>query len=121
MKTSAFFIPAKFLFFPFLMPTKFIEFTAEEVENASQLEPALEGLLRSQNLLEEIIMAYRCNEVLSRSVFVTLNTSMEGLTKTAATFGAKVESVEFIHKRGMAKLISAWQQDKVEHDTKQKN
>ena len=102
------------------MPAKFIEFSAEEIANAPQLEPALEGLLRSQNLHEEVITAFRCNEIVSRAVFVSLDTSIEGLTKTAETFGIKVSSGEFIHKREMAKLIAAWQQGKVDQDTKQK-
>ena len=102
------------------MPAKFIEFTPEEMANAPPLEPALKGLLRSQNLHEEVIMAFRCNEVLSRSVFVALDTTIEGLTKTAETFRIKVASGEFVHKREMAKLISAWQQGKVDQDTKQK-
>ena len=65
-------------------------------------------------------MAFRCNEVLSRSAFVALDTSIEGLTKTAETFGIKVASCEFVHKREMAKLIAAWQQGKVDQDTNQK-
>ena len=71
------------------MPAKFIEFTPEEMANAPPLEPGLEGLLRSQNLHEEVIMAFRVNEVLSRSVFVALDTTIEGLSKTAETFGIK--------------------------------
>ena len=37
------------------MPPKFIEFTPEEIAKAPLLEPALEGLLRSQNLHEEVV------------------------------------------------------------------
>ena len=116
----ALFVTAKFVFPLFVMPAKFIEFTPEEMANAPPLEPGLEGLLRSQNLHEEVIMAFRVNEVLSRSVFVALDTTIEGLSKTAETFGINVASGEFVHKREMAKLISAWQQGKVDQDTKQK-
>ena len=49
-----------------------------------------------------------------------MDSSEEGLTKTATAFGIRVESVEFVHKREMAKLISAWQQGEIENDTKPK-
>ena len=42
------------------------------------------------------------------------------LTKTAKAFGIKVETGQFIHKRERAKLISAWQQGNVEHETRRK-
>ena len=69
------FVALKFVFPLFVMPAKFIEFTPEEMANAPPLEPGLEGLMRSQNLHEEVIMAFRVNEVLSRSVFVALDTN----------------------------------------------
>ena len=78
------------------MTAKFIDFTADEKEKAPHLELALEGLLRGQNLQEEVNMAFRCNDVLTRSVFVALDSSEERLTKTATTFRIRVESGEFV-------------------------
>ena len=84
------------------------------------LEPALEGLLRSSNVHEEIIMAFRCQDVLSRAVFVALDTTEEGLTETATAFGIKAKGGSFEHKREMAKLIAAWQQGRIQNEVKVK-
>ena len=101
-----------------VMTAKFITFPDEQIANVPPLEPALEGLLRAQNMHDEVIMAFRCNDVLPRSVFFALDPTEEGLTKSAAAFEIRVESGEFVHKREMTKLITAWQQGKIEHDTK---
>ena len=120
--TGSSFSPSLSLFgfssFFFGMTATFIDFPDQQKENAPQLEPALEGLLRPRNPHEGVTMAFRCNHVLTRSVSVALDSSEEGHTKTAKAFDINVETEQFVHMREMAKLISAWQQGKVEHETK---
>ena len=81
------------------------------MEQAPQLDPSLE---------EEVIMAFRCQEVLTSAVFVALDSNEEGLKKTTKAFGINAESNDFVHKREMAKLVTAWQQGKIQRETKLK-
>ena len=86
-----------------------------------ELEPALEGILRSAGLHEAVISAFRVTEIDSRAVFGGLDSSEDGLRATAKQArGIDVENGEFTHKREMAKLLSAWHQAKVMAETKVK-
>ena len=97
----------------------FIDFPDEVKAKAPHLEPAQEGLLRSSNVHEEVIMAFRCKDVLSRAAIVALDTT-EGLIETATAFGIKAKNGTFEHEREMAKLIAAWQQGRIQNETKVK-
>ena len=74
---------------------QFLQFTDEQKSAAQQLDPSLEALLREVNLNEELIMAFRVQEIIDRGLFVALDTSEEGLRKTAEeAFG---EPVQMLH------------------------
>ena len=64
------------------------------MEQAPQLDPSLESLLQTANIHEEVIMAFRCQDVLTSAVFVALDSTEEGLKKTAKAFGINAESNE---------------------------
>ena len=100
---------------------QFKTFSQEEQAAAPQLEPSLESLLRSHGVHESVIMACRCQDVVTRSVFVALDSSEEGLKDTAReAFGIDV-SQGFPHKRKFAKTnFSAWKKGRLQADTKAK-
>ena len=64
-------------------------------------------------------MAFRCQDVLTSAVFVALDSTEEGPKKTA-NFGINAEGNDFVHKREMAKLVTPWQQRKIQQETKLK-
>ena len=75
---------AYFLAYSIKMSTaKFCSFTAEQQATAPHLDPSLEAVLRSHGVHDEIIMNFRCNDVLSQAVFVALDSSEEGLRSMA--------------------------------------
>ena len=90
----------------------------EQKAAAQQLDPSLEALLREVNLNEELIMAFRVQEIHDRDTFVALDTSEEGLRKTAEEAFGVDPSKWFVHKRGLAKIVKAWQTAKVQNETK---
>ena len=69
----------------------FISFPPAEMEQAPHLDLSLEGLLRTANVHEEIIMAFRCQDVLTSAFFLTLDSTEEALRKTAKAFGINAE------------------------------
>ena len=48
------------------MAAQFLQFTDEQKAAAQQLDPSLEALLREVNLNEELIMAFRVQEITDR-------------------------------------------------------
>ena len=83
----------------------------------------MESLLRSHNVHENVITACRCQDVLTRSAFINLDSTEEDLKQTAKeAFGINVRVSEssFPHKREMSKLISAWKEGRLQQDTKEK-
>ena len=85
-----------------LVVMSFISFTAEEIANAPKLEPALEGLLLSANVKQQMIYAFRVQT--SINLMVALDSTEEGVMATCKqAFGIDTKSEEFAHKRGMGK------------------
>ena len=102
---------------------QWVSFTAEQVSSAPRLEPALEALLRSHSVHENVITALRCQDILTRSVFCELDTDVAGLQKTAKeAFGIDVNADQgaFLHKKEMAKIVAAWKEGRLQSDTKAK-
>ena len=97
-----------------------LEMTAEEKATAPQLEPAFEALLRSGNIHEDVILACRVQDILDREVFVSLLHTVEGF-KEAVTAGLGINAaVGFSHSREMAKMVKAWNSEKVQVEVKTK-
>ena len=101
---------------------KFCTFTVEQQGTAPHLDPSLEAVLRSHGVHDEIIMNFRCNDVLSQAVFVALDSSEEGLRSVAKdAFGIDLSTEGgFIHKREMAKVIASWKESRIQSETKTK-
>ena len=101
---------------------KFCTCTAEQQATTPHLDPSLEAVLRSHGVHDEIIMNFRCNNVLSQAVFVALDSSEEGLRSMAKdAFGFDLSSEGgFIHKREMAKVIASWKEAQLQSETKAK-
>ena len=97
---------------------QFLQFTDEQKSAAQQLDPSLEALLREVNLNEELIMAFRVQEIFDRGLFVALDTSEEGLRKTAEEAFGVDPAIGFVHKRELAKIVKAWHTAKVQNETK---
>ena len=86
------------------LPSSSKTFSEDEQAAAPQLEPSLESLFRSRGVHEKVIMACRCQDVLTRRFFVALDSTEEGLKDAAReAFGIDV-SRGFPHKREFAKL-----------------
>ena len=105
------------------MAIQWVTFSAETLAAAPALEPSLESFLRSHNVHENVFTACRCQDVLTRSAFINLDSTEEGLKQTAKeAFGIDVNVPEnsFPHKREMSKLISAWKEGRLQQDTKEK-
>ena len=103
-------------------PSKFVSklsFSPDEIEEAEQLEPALESLLHS--LKVHVIMAMTVNESSGPRVIHRLCTGRTATLKSAARRLASIrsEDAEFSHQREMDKLIGAWRQSKTQSDVKQ--
>ena len=89
----------------------FISFTEEEVANAPKLEPSLEGLLPSANVLPQIISAFSVQQIIN--LMVRLDSTEDGFMKTCKqAFGIDTELPDFAHKREWAKLNMVWHQAK---------
>ena len=84
-----------------LVVMSFISFTAEEIANAPKLELALEGLLLSANMKQQIIYAFRVQEITSINLVVALDSTEEGFMATCKqAFGIDTKSEDF---EGMGK------------------
>ena len=101
---------------------KFCTFTAEQQATAPHLDPSLEAVLRSHGVHDEVIMNFRCNDVLSQAFFVALDSSEEGLRSMSKdAFGIDLSSEGgFIHKREMAKVIASWKESRIQSETNAK-
>ena len=92
---------------------------------ALQLEPTLEVALRKYDVHEDVITGFRCNRIKShriksQAVFVALDPTVEGLTDTLKEAFGVDPSKGFAHKRELAQLIAAWEESKVQCETKTK-
>ena len=88
--------------------SQFLPMSSEQRASALPLEPSLEALLREVNCHEEIIMAFRVQEIYDRSLFVALESSEDGIRTTAQeAFGINPDK-GFSHKRELAKVVKAW-------------
>ena len=96
----------------------FLQMTDQQIQNAKPLTPGLESLLRSVDLNESVIMAFRVQEVLDKELFVALDTTEEALRKTCEQAFGIDPSKSFLHKRELAKVVKAWKDAKVHADTK---
>ena len=85
-----------------------------------QLEPTLEAALRKYDVDEDIITGFRCNRIKSQAVFVALDRTMDGLTDTLKEAFGVDPSKGFAHKHELAQLIAAWEESKVQCETKTK-
>ena len=56
--------------------------TEEQIQNAKPLTPGLESLLRSVDLHESVLMAFRVQEILDKELFVALDTTEDALRAT---------------------------------------
>ena len=65
------------------MSLTFLDMSSEQRSAAAPLEPSLEALLREVNCHEEILMAFRVQEIVDRGLFVALDSTEEGIRKTA--------------------------------------
>ena len=100
--------------------TSSLELLSAQRADAPPLEPSLEALLREVNCHEEVIMAFRVQEIVDRGLFVALDSSEEGIRKTAQeAFGIDPEK-GFAHKRELAKVVKAWSTARVQNEAKTK-
>ena len=100
--------------------TSAISFSDEIKASLKPLEPAFENLLRTATVHEDVLKALRMEEILDREMFVSLDTTEEGLAKSATdAFGVDPE-INFDHKKDLAKLKRVWNQAKLQADAKQK-
>ena len=68
--------------------------------NAPKLEPSLEGLLLSANVLPQIISAFSVQQITSINLMVRLDSTEDGFMKTCKqAFGIDTELPDFAHKR----------------------
>ena len=61
----------------------FLEMSESQRLSAPPLEPSLEALLREVNCHEEVLMAFRVQEIVDRGLFVALDSTEDGIRKTA--------------------------------------
>ena len=61
---------------------EFLQITEEQIQNAKPLTAGFESLLRSVDLKESVIMAFRVQDVLDKEQFVALDTTEEAFRKT---------------------------------------
>ena len=83
--------------------------TEIQLSNLPQLEPALEALLRSADLHENLINLFRSRKILDCQLFVALDENETAIVRTLA---------EFEDKHELAKISKAWSTAKVQPDTK---
>ena len=70
-------------------------------------------------MAEEVVMAFRLNEIVDREMFSELDVDEISFRKTMVNFGVD-ESKSFAHKRELTKLLKAWKATKIQVETKQK-
>ena len=66
------------------------------------------------------ITAFRCNRIRSQVVFIALDRTVEGITETLKEAFGVDASQGFTHKRELAELIAAWEESKIQSETKNK-
>ena len=99
---------------------QFIQLSPEDIAAAPPMDPSLEALLRSVNLCEQLITAFRVQEMTDRELFIALDTSEESLRDTCKDAFGIDPSKGFAHKRELGKVIKAWNNAKVHSETKLK-
>ena len=92
--------------------------TESQLSNLPTLEPALEALLRSADLHENLINLFRFRKILDRQLFVALDADEAAIMKTLAK-AFQLDSEEFEDKLKLAKISKAWSTAKVQADTTQ--
>ena len=97
----------------------FIQF-GRSISAAPSMDPSLDALLRCVNLCEQLITAFRVQEITDRELFVALDTSEESLRETCKEAFGIDTSKGFAHKRELGKIIKAGCNAKVHCDTKLK-
>ena len=93
--------------------------TESQMSDLPMLEPALEALLRSADLDENLISLFRFQKILDRQLFVALDADEAAIMKTLAK-AFQLDSEEFEDKLELAKISKAWSTAKVQSDTKRK-
>ena len=93
--------------------------TESQLSNLPQLEPALEALLRSADLHENLINLFRFRKILDRQLFVALDENETAIVRTLAK-AFQLDTDEFEDKLELAKISKAWSTAKVQSDTKRK-
>ena len=90
--------------------------TESQLSNLPQLEPALEALLRSADLHENLINLFRLRKILDRQLFVALDENETAIVRTLAK-AFQLDTDEFEDKLELAKISKAWSTAKVQSDT----
>ena len=93
--------------------------TESQLSNLPQLEPALEALLRSADLHENLINLFRFRKILDRQLFVALDENETAILRTLAK-AFQLDTDEFEDKLELSKISKAWSTAKVQSDTKRK-
>ena len=83
-------------------------------------EPTREAALRKHDVHEGIIAGFHCNRIKSQAVFIALDRTVEGLTETLKEAFWVDASKGFAHKSELAQLIAAWEESKIQSETKTK-
>ena len=96
----------------------FKTFTDDVKAAAPQIEPTLEAALRKYDVHEDIITAFRCNCIKSQAVFIALDRTVEALQRHSRKRLGWMQG--FDHKRELAQLIAAWEESKIQSETKNK-
>ena len=95
-----------------------LTFTDEQISFASDLEPAIENLLRTLNVDEALITALKIHMINDRETFVGLDDTEAGFKNIAPELGIDLVNGGLAHKREMSRLISAWKQARVASEAK---
>ena len=93
--------------------------TESQLSNLPTLEPALEALLRSADLHENLINLFRFRKILDRQLFVALDADETAIVNTLAKV-FQLDTDEFEDKLELAKISKAWSTAKVQADAKRK-
>ena len=82
-----------------------MDFSEVHKSSALVVEPALQRLLRSMDVAREVLMGLCCQQILTRSLFVALDSSKESLEDVCnEALGVDVSKGKS-HKREMTKII----------------
>ena len=73
---------------------------------------------RKYDVHEDVITGYRCNRTKSQAVFIALDQTVEGVTETLKEAFGVDASRGFAQKRELAQLIAAWEESKIQSETK---